>query len=215
MVSGFVSTPGNYQELISDILRHKMNKIEVTPAKVLTARLGENRERNAQISNQVYYSSLFLPAPELPRCQSTSELFNSRKPWWTKYDEELWIPEILLFSIIERKLDASPEKYNTKTVYWAERIDDVTKRYGLWPRSTWPKQKSSFFEQGFAIALLGDINSSNLSSDPKYNKNSYQIAESASEGFYINIYSTFLERLISTHKNNRKNQKMLRKYFDK
>jgi hypothetical protein len=191
-----------------------MNKIEVTPAKVIKMRVSENRDRNAEMDEISYRYSRHLEVPALPYYASTQELFNERKPWWTKYDGELWIPEILIFSLLVRKEDASEEKYNTKTVYWAERISDITTRYGLWPRSVWPKQQSSFFEQGFARTLVADIDFINKSKNKNLNKNLYNIVSEVEDGFFLTIYQNFLHRLIKTH-GNEQNQNLLRNYFDK
>lgn len=189
-----------------------MSKIEVTPEKVIEMRLLINNSRNNILDDLICLRSKNLPVSELPAYPSIGELFTFANQWWIPYKDEYYVPEILIYKFLRRKASMSAEKYNTQSVYWAERIDEVSTRHGLWPRSVWPKQQSSFFEYEFAYAILADIHDNNISEDPRYSKNGYEIPPKVEIDFFTTLYRTFLDRLIRTN-NNLENQGKLRNYF--
>lgn len=218
MVSGFVSTPGNYQELISDILRHKMNKIEVTPEKVITMRLGEVAPPVATIHPRFRISAEYIlkpkDIPRLPRYSSMDVFFDGSYPWWTLVQNVEYVPEMLLWSMLDRKRNMKDETAKNESSFKVNRLKDLADRYGMTPRTKSSGQQLSFFERPYAEILMANLAESNQSGIYSINRIGYEVKEYVEPNYLLNVYSEFLFKLDQVF-SNRANQARLAKYFTK
>jgi hypothetical protein len=172
-----------------------MNKIEVTPKSLITARLNFAQELGMSGSE----TSGKLIAPQLPDYYpSISTLFYDES-FWSEVDGTDYVPRALIELVLYRKEQAVNEKRPTFSVFIDEMVRTSWERHGIKSAIVTPKQRFQFWERDLAETVVAIIEESTNSTDYKRNKIGYGIRQVVEKDEFNWLYTQLLSELVHAY----------------